>query len=146
MYSRRSSETLDALEALRELEAIQDDPCVGPFWYDPNENELFGVWSSISTGLRFVYNYGLNAYIRTGGMTHKRAWEKQVSRGEDHRCKGTHDSFPRGYVLEVEDVGFKVYTGDWIEEYPGTKRSIMEEFQLPEDNTEFIKADHFFGL
>lgn len=139
MGAQQSSETLVVLELIKELESIQDDPCVGLFWYDPDENELFGVCSSISTGLPFKPNALLKANARTGDMSHSRVWERESRREKDPRFKASCDSLLRGRVVEIENDGYKVYTGDWIKEHPSTKRLILDEFQLPEDKTEFIR-------
>ena len=34
-------------------------------------------------------------------------------------------------------------TGDWIEQYPALKADIIAEFQLPEENTIFLKGEHW---
>lgn len=124
------------------LEEIQDDPCVGLFWYDPDEDDLFGVESSIATGLSFKPDVFFRSNVKTNGMTLKLAWEKRLRREKDPRFKGSYDSFPRGYVVEIENEGYKVFVGSWIDEHPSARKLIVDEFQLPEGKTEFVKNDH----
>ena len=39
--------------------------------------------------------------------------------------------------------GFKVMTGSWIDKYPEAKEEIIFTFDLPEQNTEFVKDSHW---
>ena len=50
---------------------------------------------------------------------------------------------PRGRVFEFKNEGFKVYTGKWIDNYPQVKDLIIEEFQLPKEDTEFRQDYHW---
>ena len=109
---------------------------------DTNEKELFGVNSEISSHIPFIKSEQFNANVRTGGKLHKNVWKKEYHRGKDSRFKGNYTRIPRGRVFEFENDGFKVYVGDWIDDYPEVKEMIIDEFDLPQ-NTEFIKDIHW---
>lgn len=139
----RSQETQDAIDVMKASDSIQDSPMVGSFWYDPNQNELFGVSSELSERIPYTKSTSMSSNIRTGGKLHKNIWKKEFHKGKDARFKGNYTSIPRGRVFEFENDGFKVYVGSWIDTYPEAKSLIIEEFELPKDNTEFIKDMHW---
>ena len=45
--------------------------------------------------------------------------------------------------VEFQNDGFRVYTGKWINDYPQAKEQILEEFQLPKDQTKFFIDSHW---
>ena len=121
-----------------------DDPCVGIFWYDPNENELFGIRSNIAEDTNFYYSDMLNQYVRTTKFLHYAVWQKECNRGKDNRFQIlNYTEYPRGRIFEIKDKGFEVYVGNWIKDYLECKELILDEFQLPRNKTEFVIDIHW---
>lgn len=114
----------------------QDDPCVGIFWYDPEENELFGVRSVNADDTRYMQRDQFEHRSRTCTPLHEAIWKKEFYKGKDKRFLGDYTKVPRGRIFEVEDQGFVVCVGSWIDKYPEAKELILDEFELPDD-TEF---------
>ena len=51
---------------------------------------------------------------------------------------------PRGRIFYLPDEDrFVVTTGKWLEEYPEAKELVLEEFDLPAQNTVFEYAIHW---
>ena len=138
----RESDARSAMEIMYSNDKYQNDPEVAMFWYDPEEDELFGIKSTLATDLNWYHSNQWNMDIRTDKHLHKNIWQKEYFRGKDKRFQGDHTLMPRGRVFEFKDQGFKVFTGDWIDEYPEVKQMIIDEFNLPED-TELIKDVHW---
>ena len=120
----------------------QDDPYVGIFWYDTDQDDLFGVKMTLAEDVSFYYSTLFNANVKTCKPLHYKVWEKEFHRGKDKRFQGDYTKIPRGRVFEIENVGFIVTVGEWINDYPQAKELIIDEFQLPE-NTEFKVDSHW---
>lgn len=137
----------EEINVFRELMADniskQDDGEVGIFWYDPKEQELFGVKSADVNDVEY-YNSTLfdHAEVKTCRPLHYKVWEREYHRGKDKRFRGDYTLVPRGRVFYVQDKGFVVIVGDWIDQYPEAKDEILYEFNLPDD-TEFRKDVHW---
>ena len=138
----RESDAKSAMEIMYSNDKYQNDPEVAMFWYDPEEDELFGIKSTLATDLNWYHSNQWDMDIRTDKHLHKNIWQKEYFRSKDKRFQGDHTLMPRGRVFEFKDQGFKVFTGDWIDEYPEVKQMIIDEFNLPED-TEFVKDVHW---
>lgn len=132
-----------AIKAMRESFDIQDSPMVGIFWYDPKNHELFGIDSELAYGREFYRSSSMGDSVRTGKKLHKKVWSKEHHRGKDPRFQSEYTVVPRGRVFEFEGRGFKVYTGSWINKYPEAKQMVIDEFELPEDDTEFVQDSHW---
>lgn len=116
---------------------IQDDPYLGIFWYDINSCELFGVKSCLADDVPFYKSNLFDEKIRTCRPLHYKVWEKEHHRGRDRRFQGDYTRVPRGRVFQLESGKFIVMVGSWIDDNPEAKELIIDEFQLPEDSTEF---------
>lgn len=132
-----------AYDIMNVNEEYQDEPYVGAFWYDPNNNELYGVKASPANDVAYYKSKQWGVNVRTGRALHKDIWNKEFRRKKDKRFSGNYTLKPRGRVFQFEDSGFVVFTGSWILEYPEAKEEIMIEFQLPEDCTEFRVDTHW---
>ena len=134
------------INGFRELMAdnnqYTDDPYVGLFWYDIQNNELFGVYSVLAKDANYFQSDIFNGYARTCRPLHYALWQKGVNKNRDKRYQQNYTEVPRGRVFEVKDRGFVVCVGKWINDYPEAKNEILEEFQLPDD-TEFIIDSHW---
>lgn len=139
---RESDETNAMMDVMKDNDKYKDDPYVGCFWYDPQRDELFGVYSVLADDAPMFDSKLFNTKVRTGRKLHKDIWNKEQYKGKDKRFKGDHTLIPRGRVFQLEDGSFKVMVGDWIDEYPQCKDEVIYEFQLPED-TEFVKDNHW---
>ena len=131
-----------AMEVMADNEQLQNDPMVGSFWFDPQEHDLFGVYAVLADDVNFYQSDFYKAKVRTGRRLHKDIWAKEHFKEKDPRFAGDYTKWPRGRVLEFEGVGFKVYVGDWIDDYPDCEALVVAEFQLPVD-TEFVKDIHW---
>ena len=141
--SERDNNTCAAIEVMRFNEQFQDEPRVAIFWYDTNKDELFGVRMTHASDAKWYESSQFNAIVKTEKDLHKNVWNKEKHRGKDKRFKGDHTLVPRGRVFEFKDDGFRVYTGSWINNYPEAKELILDEFELPKDNTTFIQDSHW---
>lgn len=141
-YKLREDDTTNsALEVMIDSNDKQDDAYIGPFWYDPKKKEVYGNVMTLASDKPFYTSNGKN--IKTGNALHKNIWAKEEHRKKDKRFQGDYKLKPRGRVFEVENEGFKVYTGNWINQYPEAKEEIIDVFQLPKDNTEFVIDEHW---
>ena len=133
-----SSEDINALkELMAENIQYQDDEEVGIFWYDPENDELFGVRSADVNDVPFYKSNLFNGKeVKTCRQLHYKVWEKEYYRGKDKRFQGDYTLVPRGRVFFIKDEGFVVVVGNWIDKYPQAKPLILFEFNLPKD-TEF---------
>lgn len=128
---------------MKENNEFVGEPCLGIFWYDPENEELFGVRSNIAEEVPYSEEHGTNRKIRTTKFMHYAIWQKECNKGKDERFKTMkYTEYPRGRVFQVKDEGFEVYVGHWIEEYPECKNLILDEFDLPKD-TKFIIDTHW---
>ena len=132
-----------AIDVMRHNMQYQEEPLVGIFWYDVNNDELFGVQSTPAREAQWYSSPQFGKKVKTEARLHKQIWQKEFFKKKDKRFFGDHTLTPRGRIFEFEDEGFKVYTGDWIDNYPNVKDLILYEFQLPEENTEFVKDFHW---
>lgn len=138
----RDADAQSAIDVMHANDDYQDSPEVGMFWYDPNTNELFGVRSSLADSVGWYHSTQWGRDVKTDTHLHKNIWQKEFHRGKDKRFRGDHTLVPRGRVFEFKDDGYRVYTGDWIDEYPDAQQLILDEFNLP-SNTKFIKDVHW---
>lgn len=132
-----------AIDAMIDSFDKQDDPYVGAFWYDPDREELYGQKPTLASDIPFYHSSQWSKDVRTGRALHKSIWKKEHFKGKDPRFTGDYTEKPRGRVFEFKDEGFIVFTGSWIKDYPEAKQLIIDEFQLPSDNTQFKIDDHW---
>lgn len=126
-----------------EADEVMDDPMVGIFWYDLNKKELFGVYSTLAEDTQFSNISIFNNKARTCKQLHYKIWDKNKHKHQDYRFNGDYTLTPRGRVFEIENEGFVVCCGSWLEKHPEVKELIIDEFQLPESNTKFITDIHW---
>lgn len=112
----------------------QDDGEVGIFWYDPEEDDVFGVKSASVDDVPY-YNSDIfrGCRVKTCRPLHYKVWDRERHRGKDPRFSGNYTKVPRGRVFYVEGRGFVVVVGSWINEFPEAKEAIKSEFNLPND-------------
>jgi hypothetical protein len=141
VYMMSAAERRDVIAAMAENFDSQDEPKVGFFWYDPKEDELFGVNSELASNIAFNKNG-----MKTLGKLHKDWWKKEEMRA---RAKGKNDSIfladytqiPRGRVFEKEGKGFQIMCGNWMNER--IKEMVVTEFDLQGQNVEIVVDTHW---
>ena len=132
------------IDTMRQYKDGDDKPQIGIFWYSPDENCLMDVYLQDFDSISPNKNGR-----RISTKIHQKVWEKNYNRA---RAKGDQKKLayyeqdyvwrPRGRVNFNENRQvFEVMTGDWIDNYPELKSEIIEEFQLPAENTEFLKGE-----
>ena len=129
-------------DIMKRLNENVGKPAVGIFWYDTNDDELFGVIDTTASTLPFYESDFFKSNAKTTDKLHYQVWQKEFNRGRDERFKAKYITVPRGRVFEVEDRGFVVCVGTWINDYPSAKDLIIDEFNLP-NNTEFLVDSHW---
>lgn len=130
-------------EIMAENNKFVDDPCVGIFWYDINDDDLFGVYSVLAADMQFYPSSYFNANVRTCRVLHYQEWSReQHKRKKNPKFLGDYTKVPRGRVFEIEGRGFIVCVGHWINDYPQAKELILDQFRLPDD-TEFVIDSHW---
>ncbi len=139
---REDDEVNAFMDVMASNDELQEEPSVGIFWYDKDKNDLFGIVSALAKDVPYYSNNMFDGKVKTGRALHKNIWNKESKRNKDPRFSGDYTQVPRGRVFEVENKGFVVMVGDWIEKYPEAKEEIITEFNLPED-TEFKIDDHW---
>jgi hypothetical protein len=120
---------------------IQEDPRVGIFWYDAQEDELFGVTSTIASELPFNANGK-----KTVGTLHKTWWKKHQERA---KAKGQltskfmkdYTQTPRGRIFQIEDGHFELMCGSWINAH--ITSLVKDEFNLHTGPLEVIVDEHW---
>ena len=141
---KRDDETTNAaIEVMIDSFDEQNEPMVGPFWYDPIKKEVYGQVIALAKDRPFYYSHSWKKEVRTGSALHKSIWEREFFRHKDKRFSGDYTQKPRGRVFEFKEEGFKVFVGEWINQYPEAKDEILFEFQLPRDKTEFVIDEHW---
>lgn len=131
-----------AMEEMFDNINYQDEPELGPFWYDVNKDECFGVHSTPAMDCPWYDSKQFKTKVKTGRALHQSIWKKETYRKKDSRFKGDYKIIPRGRVFQFETGDYIVCTGKWIDKYPNAKQTIIDEFQLPE-NTKFIYDSHW---
>lgn len=139
----RDDFTNTAIDCMKESEQFQEDPLLGLFWYDVNNDELFGINSTPARDCNWYYSKQFGIKLKTDRRLHKNIWNKELHRKKDRRFSGDYSIIPRGRVFEIEDGTYRVYVGSWIDKYPMSKELIIDEFNLPIDKTTFVKDIHW---
>ena len=140
---RDNDEVNAAIEVMIDSFNEQEEPMLGPFWYDPKRKEIYGYVVALAKDRPFYYSPSWKKNVKTGSALHKSIWEREYFRHKDKRFSGDYTLRPRGRVFEFENEGFKVMVGSWINDYPEAKEEIIFVFQLPKDNTEFVIDEHW---
>ena len=91
------------IDAMKDSFSIQDSPMVGPFWYDPEEQELYGVRAEFAIDKQFYKSSQFKTEVKTGKMLHQKIWQKEFFRKKDPRFSGDYTQKPRGRVFEFKD-------------------------------------------
>jgi len=124
-----------AIEAMIDSFNEQEEPMVGPFWYDQNMNNVFDKVIALAKDVAYKKSILFNKEVKTCSIKEMAVHHKANDIDYTQR--------PRGRVFEFKNEGFKVFVGEWINKYPEAKEEILFEFQLPKDKTEFVIDEHW---
>lgn len=130
------------IECMLENTNFQNEPELGPFWYDTDNQECFGVKSVPAIDCPWYESTQFNQKVRTGRALHSTIWKKEHFKNKDFRFKGDYKYTPRGRVFQFSNNDFVVCTGKWINKCPEAKNIIIQEFQLP-NTTQFVIDSHW---
>jgi len=103
-----------------------NNPKVGLFWFDAKADKLFGGITEDAAKLPFN-----GSGFKTLDVGHMGQWKATG-------CLENYLEIPRGRIYEVKGKGFQIMVGSWIEEYPQAKELIIKEFNLGNENYEFV--------
>ena len=132
-------------ELIKTMKEFEDNECtssVGIFWYDWINKELFGVNKIDVDLIQANSNNGMKTYPKL----HKQLWRNILRHSNNEEMKKYETNYtlvPRGRVFQMKDDSFEVMVGNWIDSYPESKELIINEFNLPIDNTKFVKDSHW---
>jgi hypothetical protein len=136
LFSKKNPD--DISEIMDHMRSFDDNPSfVGFFWYDSENNELFGV-RTIPVNQAPTFN-GKKTY----NQTHKSYWQRELHRSsKDKRIKGDYTMTPRGRVYQLQDKTFEIYVGNWIDKYQAELTELIkEEFNI--DEFMFVIDEHW---
>ena len=136
----------EAIATMERNRGAGEEPKVGIFWWNATLHELFGVVTHKRTD-----------YLRpnTGGglitcsEMHEDVWKKEFRRQKYHGggigpFKGEYQMKPRGRVFYNPTANqYIIAVGSWIDENQDAIDAIIEEFDLPRENTVVQKATHW---
>ena len=110
-------------------------PCVGIFWYDPEDKSLFGVRKKELTPVEVeeAANKGM-PFINYPHL-HRQVWAKEYFKAQarhlETKFMGDYTQIPRGRVAWIIDK-FIVLVGKWAEPIQEELAELLEkEFSLP---------------
>lgn len=130
------------IQSMLEFANAEVEPKVGIFWYDAENDELFGVQSISVSKEKFDSNGR-----KTIQILHIDYWKKKYNeakyKNKKNRFFGDYTKIPRGRIFQLQNGTFEVMVGSWINKYPSVKNDIINEFDLPENKTEFIIDRHW---
>lgn len=86
----------------------KEHPQIGIFWYDTNNNQLFGINKMDEELKDFVKNSD-NEDVKSYPKMHKQIWKKESFRGRDKRFVGDYTLIPRGRVSYIKNRVYSIY-------------------------------------
>lgn len=138
---REDDETNAAIDVMIQSMDVEDEPCVGIFWYNIKDGVLFGTHDVPVSECPYRYSQQWECNIKSDSKLHRSLWAKEKHKGNP-QFQGDFTQIPRGRIFYFEDSGFVVFTGSWINNYPQVEELVIEEFNLPA-NVEFRQDEHW---
>lgn len=133
------------IDAMRQNVGYKPEPEVGIFWFNPEENDIFGIAKDPISNVGFTANG-----VRTGKVLHRDYWlklrNKDVIRGKsDGIFFQKYTKVPRGRVFQLRDGTFQINVGSWIN---STDREllmklIINEFNLDGEKVKIQEDEHW---
>ena len=110
-------------------------PCVGIFWYDPEDKSLFGVRKKELTPVEVEDAAKKGMPFINYPHLHRQVWAKEYFKAQarhlETKFMGDYTQIPRGRVAWTIDK-FIVLVGKWAEPIQGELAELLEkEFSLP---------------
>lgn len=105
---------------------------VGNFFYDPQDNVLYGV----SSLLLKVKNLEKSVWPVKVSKSHQKIWNEGLKKQEDNPqeksyFKGAYEDALRGFVSYDSYTGtFEIHVGDWIHQHPECIEKVIQRFNL----------------
>lgn len=136
-------------EAMRVMAANRgkgEEPKVGIFWYNATLGQLFGVVSHKTSD--YVKPNAGGGLITCSEM-HEDVWKKEYRKQKYQNnnigpYKGEYQNKPRGRVFySPTDDKYIIAVGSWINEHKDAVELIMNEFDLPKENSVIQVASHW---
>ena len=122
------------------------EPKVGLFWYNRANNSLFGV---VSHRLSDYSQANASDGRITCSEMHEDVWTKEFKKQKYHNdgigpFLGAYQDKPRGRVFyNIITDTFEVAVGKWLNDFPQAYQLILEEFNLPPEQTKPLYAVHW---
>ena len=141
-YKEMSEQEREAvMKTMVENFDYQDEPKVGIFWYDENNDKLFGVTKIEASEIQFNFNG-----FKTIKTLHKTWWQREknrcLSKGEDIGIFNIdYTQVPRGRIFQDKNGTFQLMCGSWINEH--IIDLVKEEFDLQNVLLEVNKDEHW---
>lgn len=134
------------IDIMRQYKDAEDKPQIGIFWYSPEKDQLVDVYVQDFDSVELHPNGK-----RISTKIHQKVWEKNYYKARAKQDKEKlayyeqdYAWIPRGRVnFNEKENRFEVMTGDWFDQYPNLANDIIMEFQLPAENTVFLKGEHW---
>jgi len=137
----RENEHEELIQTMKQSFDSQDEPKVGIFWFNPDKDELFGIYKT-PVSKADMNNQGR----KTINILHRKVWETEQKKAnvlgkENTVWQGDYTEVPRGRIFQYPSGDMVVLIGSWIDNYSYLPKLIMIEFDLPE-NTTFMVGQH----
>ena len=140
----------DAMRLMQSNRGKGDEPMVGIFWYNPQQDELFGVRSHRISDYTKANSRSEFGSISCSEM-HEDVWKKEYHRQKYKNngigpYKGAYEMVPRGRIFYNPDTEvFTIAVGGWITQYPQAVELIVDEFNL-RNSTYAVKTAHHWDI
>lgn len=138
----------DAMRLMQSNRGKGDEPMVGIFWYNPQQDELFGVRSHRISDYTKANSRSEFGSISCSEM-HEDVWKKEYHRQKYKNngigpYKGAYEMVPRGRIFYNPDTEvFTIAVGSWIKQYPKAVELIVDEFNLRNTTYTVKTAPHW---
>ena len=133
------------IDAIKQNVGYKPEPEVGIFWFNTEENDLFGVAKNPISKAKST-----TAGIKVGRIPHKDKWIKlrksAIIRGKsDGIFFQKYTTVPRGIVCLLEDRTFQINVGNWIKSVDKNLliALIANEFNLENEKVKLQEDDHW---
>ena len=139
------------IDAMRQNVGYKPEPEVGIFWFNPEENDIFGIAKDPIDDVEFTANG-----VRTGKVLHRDYWTKLRNRAtrrgqSDGIFFQKYTKVPRGSVFQLKNGGspagrtFQINVGSWIKSIDKELLMdlIIDEFNLEGEKVKIQEDEHW---
>ncbi|GHT02344.1 hypothetical protein AGMMS49525_05680 [Bacteroidia bacterium] len=133
----------EMMQLMRDNFDCQDEPKLGIFWFNKDDDELFGVTKIEASDVPFLNDKVLRKTVRS---LHKDWWKKhemrlKAGREKNHIFGQDYTQIPRGRIFQRRDGVFEVMCGSWMT--PHIMDLVIEEFDLQKQTVEQVIDEHW---